>query len=335
MKKKVVLIVITFILLFYVLNKLVTPKYQDELIEGHLIKEYYNEEKNHEVIFIGDCEVYANISPLEMYKNFGITAYVRGTSQQMIWQSYEIIKETIKYEKPKVIVFNVNSMRYSKPVSEAYNRLTLDNMKWSINKINAINSSMTEDETFISYVFPILRYHSRITSLTLEDIKYLFKDKNISFNGFIVNQEIKPYTSLPTPRPLPDYKFDEIDYDYLDKIVELTKENNIKLVLMKAPSLYPYWYQEYEDQIIEYATKNSLDYYNFKLVADEIGIDYNTDTYDGGLHLNLNGATKLSYYFGQILRDKYNLKDYRTDEHVNNVYSEKIMLYNNIIGGKK
>ena len=97
---------------------------------------------------------------------------------------------------------------------------------------------------------------------------------------FIVNQEIKPYTSLPTPRPLPDYKFDEIDYDYLDKIVELTKENNIKLVLMKAPSLYPYWYQEYEDQIIEYAYKNNLDYYNFKLVNDQIGIDYNTDTYD-------------------------------------------------------
>ena len=333
MKKRILIIVIVFILVFYILNRLVTPKYQDELIEGHLIKEYYNEEKDHDVIFVGDCEVYANISPMELYKNYGITSYVRGTSQQMIWQSYEIIKETLSYEKPKVIVLNVNSMRYSKPVSEAYNRLTLDNMKWSIYKVNAINSSMMKDESFISYVFPILRYHSRITKLTSEDITYLFKEKNISHNGFIINTNIKPYTSLPTQKLLNNYQFDDIDYDYLDKIVNITKENEVKLVLMKAPSLYPYWYPEYESQIIEYASKNGLDYYNFKLITDEIGIDYNTDTYDGGLHLNLNGATKLSNYFGQILKDKYNLEDYRTNEHINNIYSKKIMLYNSDIGG--
>lgn len=333
MKKKIVLIIIIFILVFCFLNRLVTPKYQDELIEGHLIKEYYTEEKNHEVIFVGDCEVYANISPMELYKNYGITSYVRGTSQQMIWQSYSIINETIKYEKPKVIVFNVNSMRYSKPVSEEYNRLTLDNMKWSTDKVDAIKSSMTSEESFLSYVFPILRYHSRITKLTGEDIKYLFKEKNVAFNGFIVNKKVKPYTSFPTQKVLPNYTFDDIDYEYLDKIVKLAKDNNIELVLMKAPSLYPYWYTEYEDQIIEYANRNNLDYYNFKLVADEIGIDFNTDTYDGGLHLNLNGATKLTYYFGQILQSKYNLTDYRTNEYINNIYSDKLLLYNEYVGG--
>ena len=249
MKIKVILILIIFIALFLFFNRLVTPKYQDELVEGHLIKEYYDEEMNHEVIFVGDCEVYANISPMELYKNYGITSYVRGTSQQLIWQSYEIIKETLNYEKPKVIVLNVNSMRYSKPVSEEYNRLTLDNMKWSKNKVDAIKSSMIDKESFITYVFPILRYHNRITSLTKEDFKYLFKEKDISHNGFIINKNVKPYTSLPTMKKLANYKFDDIDYEYLDKIVSLAKENDIKLVLMKAPSLYPYWYQEYEDRL--------------------------------------------------------------------------------------
>ena len=333
MKIKVILILIIFIALFLFFNRLVTPKYQDELVEGHLIKEYYDEEMNHEVIFVGDCEVYANISPMELYKNYGITSYVRGTSQQLIWQSYEIIKETLNYEKPKVIVLNVNSMRYSKPVSEEYNRLTLDNMKWSKNKVDAIKSSMIDKESFITYVFPILRYHNRITSLTKEDFKYLFKEKDISHNGFIINKNVKPYTSLPTMKKLANYKFDDIDYEYLDKIVSLAKENDIKLVLMKAPSLYPYWYQEYEDQIIEYAKNNDLDYYNFKLFVDDIGIDYETDTYDGGLHLNLDGATKLSKYFGQILIDNYELTDYRSDKNVNDIYSQKIMLYNKSIGG--
>ena len=128
------------------------------LVEGGMIAEYYPEEKNHEVIFIGDCEVYANFSPMVMYEKEGITSYVRGTSQQLIWQSYGILKETFRYEIPKVVVFNVNSLRYSEPVSEAYNRLTLDKMKWSKEKIEIIEASMTEEENFLSYVFPILRY---------------------------------------------------------------------------------------------------------------------------------------------------------------------------------
>ena len=124
------MIVIVIILsLYYLVTKLVTPKYMTDLVEGSMISEYYGEEKNHEVIFIGECEVYANFSPMKIYEQEGITSYVRGSSQQLMWQSYYILKETLKYEIPKVVVLNVNSMRYDKPVSEAYNRLMIDKMK--------------------------------------------------------------------------------------------------------------------------------------------------------------------------------------------------------------
>ena len=38
------------------------------LVEGSMIAEYYDDPKNHDVIFIGDCEVYANFSPMVMYE---------------------------------------------------------------------------------------------------------------------------------------------------------------------------------------------------------------------------------------------------------------------------
>ncbi len=324
---KIISIISIFILLFIFLNKLLAPKYQETLVEGSMLSEYYKENKDHEVIFIGDCEVYANFSPLVMYETYGITSYVRGTSQQLIWQSLGILKETLKYETPKVVVYNVNAMRYDKPVSEAYNRLTLDNMKWSQEKIDMINDSMMEEESFLSYVFPILRYHSRFSELTKEDFTYLFKKKKITHNGFLINKNIKPSKSLPTKKRLPSYTFKDNVYNYLDEMVKICKENNIKLVLIKAPSLYPYWYDEYENQIVEYAENNNLDYYNLKSVADKIGIDYNKDTYDGGLHLNLSGATKLSNYFGYILKNNYNLTDYRNDENVNTIYQKKLEEY--------
>ena len=329
---RVSLIVLLLLGIFWFLNILVSPKYMESLVEGSMISEYYDTPKNHEVLFIGDCEVYANFSPMVLYEEEGISSYIRGSSQQLIWQSYGILKETLKYEKPKVVIFNVNAMRYSTPVSEAYNRLTIDKMKWSKEKIEMIFSSMTEEEDFWSYVFPILRYHSRIFELTEEDFTYLFQRRQNTFNGFLINQNVKGVESLPTKRPLTETKFADITYEYLDKIRELCEENNIELVLIKAPSLYPYWYTEYDEQIEEYASKYGLDYYNFLENILEIGLDYSVDTYDGGLHLNLSGATKLSKYFAPILKEKYSLTDYRDNEEVNAYYQKELEKYYEEIG---
>lgn len=329
---RISLIVLLLLGVFWFLNILVSPKYMESLVEGSMISEYYDTPKNHEVLFIGDCEVYANFSPMVLYEEEGISSYIRGSSQQLIWQSYGILKETLKYEKPEVVIFNVNAMRYSTPVSEAYNRLTIDKMKWSKEKIEMIFSSMTEEENFWSYVFPILRYHSRIFELTEEDFTYLFQRRQNTFNGFLINQNVKGVESLPTKRPLTETKFADITYEYLDKIRELCEENNIELVLIKAPSLYPYWYTEYDEQIEEYASKYGLDYYNFLENILEIGLDYSVDTYDGGLHLNLSGATKLSKYFAPILKEKYSLTDYRDNEEVNAYYQKELEKYYEEIG---
>ncbi len=324
---KIIMGLTIFIIIFIFLNRLVTPKYASSLIEGSMTGAYYEEDKNHEVIFIGDCEVYANISPLVMYENYGITSYVRGNSSQDIWQSYYLLKETLKYEIPKVVVLNIASMKNSEPDSEPYNRLMLDTMKWSKEKWNIIKTSKTKDDNVLSYIFPIIRYHSRITQITKEDFTYLFKNKVSTYNGFLINKEVKGVTNLPAKKPLPSYNFAQSNYEYLDKIYDLCKENNISLVLMKAPSLYPYWYQEYDEQIKNYASEKGISYYNFIDLIPSIGIDFNTDTYDGGLHLNIKGATKLSQYFGSILKEKYGLTDYREYDKINMIYEKKLKEY--------
>lgn len=311
---KLLLIIIIFIILFVFLNILVKPKYKTSLIEGSLISDYYKSNFDHEVIILGDCEVYANFSPMEMYKEQGIKAYVRGSSQQMLWQSYYILKETLKYEKPKLVVFSVGALRNGEDkINEAYNRLAIDNMKWSKEKVDIIKSSMTDEESFLSYVLPILRYHDRISTLTKEDFNYMLKDDTVSYNGFIINKEVKPLGNLPIKRKLPSYDFDKRNLEYLDKIVKLCKDSGIKLLLVKAPSVYPYWYDEYEDFISNYAKDKEIDYLNLLNLTDEIGIDFSTDTYDGGLHLNLNGAIKNSNYFASYLKDHYELTDYKND----------------------
>ncbi len=327
-------VLLLFLLLFAALNRLVAPKYMTSLREGSMLSQYYREYGGHDVIFIGDCEVYANISPMELYRTHGITAYVRGTSQQLVWQSYYVLKETLTYETPKAVVWNVNAMRYGTDadvVKEEYNRLAMDRMRWSDAKIGMLRASMTPKETALSYLFPILRYHDRLTALTEEDFTYFFSGKDNTWNGHLVNTSVKPVESLPMKRPLADPAFPDICYDYLDRMRTLCEEHGVELILMKAPSLYPYWYEEYDEQIRAYADRYGLVFYNFPDRAEELGIDYQTDTYDGGYHLNEAGAKKLSAAFAELLAERHGIPDRRGDAGIRSEYDDKLARYDQAI----
>jgi hypothetical protein len=315
-KKKIVIlaiVLVVMIVMLALLQRLLMPKYMTGIYEGAMIAEYYDDSKNHNIVFVGDCEIYENISPVTLWEKYGLTSYMRGSAQQLIWQSYYLLEETLQYEKPDVVVFNVLSMKYGEPQDEAYNRMTLDGMKLSMSKINSIKASSMEDESFLSYIFPILRYHSRWSELSSDDFKYLFKKDKVTFSGYLMRADIKPVSGLPTPQKLADYSFCENSYKYLDMMVNLCKENDIQLVLMKAPSLYPYWYEEWDEAMEQYAKDNDLMYLNFLDNTQEIGIDFDKDTYDAGLHLNVYGAEKLADYFGNILVDNFKFTDYASD----------------------
>ncbi len=295
------------------LQRLVMPKYMGDVVEGNFMAEYYDTEKDHDVIFIGDCEVYENFSPQVLWDEYGINSYIRGSAQQLVSQSYYVLEDTLRYEKPDVVVFSVLAVPYNEPAKESYNRMTLDGMRWSKTKWEAICTSMTEEEQLLDYIFPILRYHSRITELEKEDFAYLFHRDLVSHNGYYMRVDAKPADNVPDGRPLADYTIDAGQMEWLEKIRLLCEENGVKLVLVKAPSLYPYWYDEWEQQIAAYAESHGLPYINLLALKEAAGLDYQTDTYDGGLHLNLAGAEKLSRYFGIYLKETCGLADRRTE----------------------
>ena len=317
-------IIIFIVMSLWLLQRLVMPKYMSEVTEGAMISEYYAEEKNHDVIFIGDCEVYDTFVPAVLWENYGIHSYVRGSAQQLVWQSYYLLEETLRYETPDVVVFNVLALKYNAPQKESYNRMTLDGMKFSTSKLKAVQASMLEEEQLIEYLFPLLRYHSRITELSKDDVIYLFRKEQVTHNGYYMRVDAVPVETIPEGRPLGDYSFGETAMDYLDKMVALCEKKGITLVLVKAPSLYPYWYAEWEQQVEDYAKSHNLAYINFLELQKECGIDYNTDTYDAGLHLNLSGAEKVTRWFGAFLQEELGLKDRREEVALQNIWEKKL-----------
>ena len=307
----------------YLVDLLLRPKYMGDVTEGALTAEYYKAYGDHDVLFVGDCEVYENFSTVQLWREYGINSFIRGGAQQLVWQSYYLLEDALRYETPDVVVFNVLSLMYNEPQNEAYNRMALDGMRWSKTKWNAIKASMCEGENMIDYIFPILRYHSRWNELTSEDFKYWFKKDIISFNGYYLRTEIMPAGEFPPARPLADPNFGDKAMEYLDKMTELCKEKGIQLVLIKSPSLYPHWYDEWDANMEQYAKDHGITYINMlKIAESEIGIDYSLDTYDAGLHMNVTGAEKCSSYLGKILKEKFSLEDHRGDADMSEYWDE-------------
>ncbi len=322
----------------WLLQALVMPKYMDNTKEGALIAEYYGNAGNNDVIFVGDCEVYENFSPITLWEEYGIPSYIRGSAQQLIWQSYYLMEEVFRYETPQVMVFNVLSMKYDTPQStgrqsqrEAYNRMTLDGMRWSASKWNAIQASMTEEErekeAMYTYLFPLLRYHDRWSQLTEDDLTYLFRRDQVSDNGYLMQVGVNPMVDEYVERPLVSYEFGETSWYYLDKMVQLCEQHGTRLVLIKAPAMSPVWWDQWDAQIEAYAREHGLLYINMLEHLDAIGFDWQTDPYDMGLHLNVYGAEKASRWFGRILAEECGLSDRRGEEALAARWEEKCQTY--------
>lgn len=367
------------LILFLALQRLVEPKYAEDILEGNFTSEYYDETTSHDVLFIGDCEVYENFDPIYLWKHFGITSYIRGNAQQLTWHSYYMLEDTLRYETPKAVIYNVQALTHSEPQREEYNRMALDGMKWSKTKFDAIRASMCKGERMLDYLFPLLRYHQRIFDLSKSDLTYYWNARKVTHNGYYMRIDVLPVSESDVADPtwllgkddaetseeeteeesddfiddpwgdiegadeeeegIDDTNVPDIDdskegepfgsypLEYLDKIRTLCEEKGIQLLLIKAPSLAPQWYSSDNEQVTAYAAKHNLPYINFYELLEETGIDYETDTYDGGLHMNLSGADKLSAYIGKVLADRYGIADHRNDSELTAVYEKKIRFY--------
>lgn len=302
------------------LQRLVKPKYMSFPYEGAMLDEYYRVNTTHDVIFLGDCEIYESVSPVTMWEEYGISSYVRGTPQQLIFQSYYILKDTLKEEKPKVVVFNAMEMKIGQTQSEAYTRLTLDDLKHIQLRLAAAKvSKKGDDDSLISYAIPLLRYHSRWSDLNSDDFEYFAKEKDwVSYNGYQMQLGVKPMTEETEKTPLVDYSLPDTCWEYLDKIRELCEENDIQFVMVKAPTdswQYP-WYDEWEEQIDEYAAKHQVLYINGNEFTEDMGLDMTTDSYDAGVHLNIYGAEKFSRYLANVLVNECHVEDRRGDKEL-------------------
>lgn len=271
---------------------------------------FYNEKRNTlDVLAFGSSHAYASINPIEIWDKTGIPSYVLATSNQPIWITYYYMKEALKFQKPKVMILDVHMIvDYDKEYgTEAMNYTALNEMKFSKNKVDAIRDSVPKQER-VYYYFDLFKYHSRWKEISKYDFDLSYKKKKNKNKGMIFLDGTKPiknykYPNTKKERPLP--KKTEL---YLNKIIKLAKDNNIKLLLIKAPNNPNQQYVESLNTVENIAKHNDIPFINYNKMYRELKIDEEKDFYDPR-HLNYIGAKKLSNNLAQYLKENYNLEN--------------------------
>ena len=318
------------VFLFWTVNLLFMPKYIEKDPDGRITAEFYREKLNNDVIFTGSSTVYAGINPITLWKEYGLTSYDRSNSSQTAWIAYYMIKDAIAVAKPKLVVLDVGFFYVADDYAEeAENRKTLDDMRIGREKFQCMKTVMTEDETVKDYLFPILRFHTRWKYLTAEDFKYLYYKPSVTYNGYIRSDLVEPAAAEKKEENLQDVRLSNRNGLFLENILQLCRDEQIPVLLIKTPSHDPKWGDEFEADLKFVADPYGVDYINFDDYTDEIGLDYSKDTPDGGGHLNASGAEKFSKYLGAYLTEHFTLTDHRNDPAYVKVWQEKCERYDN------
>lgn len=314
---KVIAFIIIGIILFSLLNPIFIPKTSNRTI----IQGFYAEpKKSLDVVFVGDSAIYRGITPIKIWQEYGITSYNFASPTQRLWDSYYCVKEILKYQKPKVIVLHADAMFNTDPKKEAFQRHLYDNMPISMNKLQAISNPLQEisKQKAVSFLFPILKYHSRWNELKNEDFTLAYTKAHNALKGYDMQKAKKPYQNkedyMKMEHKNKNNKIKKGEREYFIKIKELCDKNNIQLVLLETPSP-KVWNEKKQQEAQKLAKETNTPFVDMNTVVEQIGIDWEEDTSDNGWHLNIYGAEKASSYFGKYLKENYALQSHKNDKN--------------------
>jgi len=297
----IVFFLLIFLVSFYTIDQLFLPKRVDFPYNvTDKIKGFYELPDNSlDVVFIGSSQAFCTINPYIFYKEANIKSYVFSANEQPLWISYYYMKEALKHQNPKVIVLETLYISEGDEFKkDGVNKVNIDDIPFSKNKMEMVK--IAEEKPNILNTVSIYKYHDRWKNLISTDFYTYNYGKLKGFTPLEKTEEKSIEIFSVNPQPLP-----EKNKIYLDKIIQLSKDEGVDLVFTYNPYNANKSRQSHIETLKEIASNNNIKFINFidSTTLKEANFEVKTD-FEGG-HTNLAGANKVSKYIANYLKNIY------------------------------
>ena len=287
---------------------------------------FYELDKNTvDVMMVGDSHIYHSFISQLIYNQSGITSAIMATSNQSIINSYWAIKHALNRQKPKVIIMDTHSIEDTLRKADDYLHFTsgiLALPDFCIDKYYCYKDLKEagyglSDSLTVYDVVGLLQFRNDYDrEFNIEELINLIvcPEKEFKTFGYYPSTEIMELEALNVGGTYDVVDFeDTITYIYLNKILELCKQNDMELLLTRnlynstSANLKTY------ESIFKWADANDVKYIDYFELIEQL--DFNTKTdFCNSTHLNYSGAKKASNYLINFLKNNYNLEDHRNDK---------------------
>lgn len=276
------------------------------------------EERNNsvDVLALGNSDLWASFDPMFLWKKHGYTSLNGASPGQTTWEAYFYLMKALKTQIPKILILETDMIFPP-------NRLN----KFSIDVEEAIVAGV---ETNV----PLIANHNRWKSLFKKDVDHSKPShEKAQTKGYNLQVMASPYdgkeymTATDKKEKMP-----AVSKAFLDRIRSVCEKNEIDLLFYEAPTTN-LWTTEKSNAVKEYAQKHGVDFFDFNLMKDAIGLDWATDTRDMGIHLNQSGAEKITGFLGKYLDNKKVLTNRKADKNFSH-WNEAEKKYDEMVAQK-
>lgn len=272
---------------------------------------YATEDDMMDVVFMGSSHTYCSISPALLWGENGIAAFNMTTSGQDKDSTYHYLVELLKTQSPEVVCVELYGLTFDEHVVEGNRHRNMLGMPLSENSIALIDEHIEDEQLNMDYKLRWPIVHTRYKELDMYD----FVEYDFSQYGRGIDFSYEATFAHYPVESLGYYVADELtesNKEWLDKLYQLSIDEDFELVLFVAPAVISSADQGQFNAAVQYAEERGLTIFDFNRKSVELGFDYTTDFLDH-YHLNGYGAEKLTRFFGEFLTENYDLADHRED----------------------
>lgn len=297
---------------------------------------YYNDsfhnlpEDSMDVIVLGSSHAQYSFSPTFFYEDTGLYAYTLGSACQPLEVSYQMLREALKTQSPKLVIletYTATPLRSACEADSCY--VTAEYQMRGMEKINTIN--YLPEEKAVTYRNDFINYHNDWR--TKETFDFLFEEDDKSIDqsfGYIPIESDSSYDNwwyaIKYNDKNNDVELDELDLDSLNNILNLCRENNIELLMYFTPmDMLDELNQKYRYKVWEYCEDNNVKYVDFVDLSEEL--DYRIPVHNDGFHSKVTGANVTTSYLANFVKENNYEFDHKDDENLNKLYEYYVDLY--------
>ena len=277
-----------------------------------MTKFYDLEDHTVDTLVLGSSHAFEDINTGVLWEDYGIAAYVLGGSIQPMWNTYYYLKEALKTQRPELIVLEAYCTMFdSDYIDDSRIIKNTFAMKWSKNKVDAMKTSVPQ-ERWAEFLLSYIQYHTRYTELSKEDfLKNKGDVRYENWKGFGCNMATTAFPAPNVENVTERKPMSEKTEKYYRKTIELALEHNIPVLV----ALSPYAGISESEQAVfntagDIAKEYGVNFINYNLLYNDIGIDFSQDAADPG-HLNYRGNQKYTAALGTYIMQHYTVTDRR------------------------